>query len=306
MEWFRFYNGAINDRKVQQLPAELFKAWVNILCLASATNKGGELPALEDMAFALRMGDEQVTEVLAALEKAGLIDRDEAGNLAPHNWHGRQRKSDDVAERVRHHREGKRSKGGNGPRNTPPTGGGNKGGNNPCNVTGNGSGNGAVTPHAGAHAGEREQIQRDTERERDAHARQLAAEDDPIPAVPMVSPIRPDGSIGTNDPASVRRALDTAEQVDITGTMSIWVPQWLAKHPADFVIECSLASKGKGQPHTYAASIVRKGPQAVRFGKPAPPPPRDIKPWVPPKIDASMFELTPEQEAALARRERAG
>jgi hypothetical protein len=44
--WFRFYDDALNDPKVQKLSGDLFKAWVNILCLAS--KHGGELPAVND------------------------------------------------------------------------------------------------------------------------------------------------------------------------------------------------------------------------------------------------------------------
>ena len=34
-KWFRFYGDALNDPKVQMLPPETFKSWVNVLCLAS-------------------------------------------------------------------------------------------------------------------------------------------------------------------------------------------------------------------------------------------------------------------------------
>ena len=33
MNWFRFYHGALHDPKVQSLRPELFKFWVNLLCL---------------------------------------------------------------------------------------------------------------------------------------------------------------------------------------------------------------------------------------------------------------------------------
>ena len=41
-KWFRLYNDVINDPKVQRLDGETFKAWINILCLAS--KGGGVLP----------------------------------------------------------------------------------------------------------------------------------------------------------------------------------------------------------------------------------------------------------------------
>jgi len=33
--WFRFYNDALDNPKVQLLPSDLFKTWVNLLCIAS-------------------------------------------------------------------------------------------------------------------------------------------------------------------------------------------------------------------------------------------------------------------------------
>jgi hypothetical protein len=99
--WFRYYDSALDDPKVQRLPAELFKVWVNLLCVASRHD--GRLPSVPDLAFALRMTDEAVDRMLRALIERGLLDRDGDG-LAPHNWNGRQHKSDDSAERVRRFR----------------------------------------------------------------------------------------------------------------------------------------------------------------------------------------------------------
>jgi hypothetical protein len=35
-QWLRLYTDLINDPKVQLLPAEDFKGWINILCIAKA------------------------------------------------------------------------------------------------------------------------------------------------------------------------------------------------------------------------------------------------------------------------------
>lgn len=103
--WFRFYDCALDDPKVQKLPAELFKTWVNLLCVASRND--GILPALEDLAFMLRKDEETLARVLRELQRCGLIDESEQG-LTPHNWSTRQYQSDNSAERVRKHREAKR------------------------------------------------------------------------------------------------------------------------------------------------------------------------------------------------------
>jgi len=102
MKWFRFYSDALDDPKVQRLPGDLFKAWVNILCLASRSE--GVLPSMEDMTFGLRLSETEVTAILAALTARGLLD-EEDGNVSPHNWKHRQYKSDDVTARVRSHRD---------------------------------------------------------------------------------------------------------------------------------------------------------------------------------------------------------
>lgn len=102
--WFRFYGEALDDPKVQRLPAPLFKVWVNLLCIASRHE--GRLPPLPDLAFMLRASEASVGESLRALKAGGLVDDDENGSF-PHNWDARQFQSDSSAERVRRHRNAK-------------------------------------------------------------------------------------------------------------------------------------------------------------------------------------------------------
>jgi len=98
--WFRMYSDVLDDPKVQRLPGDLFKVWVNLLCLASRND--GVLPPLEDIAFALRMSQDVTVTVTADLVTRGLLD--ECDGLSPHNWAERQFKSDapeSAAERKR-------------------------------------------------------------------------------------------------------------------------------------------------------------------------------------------------------------
>lgn len=106
MRWFRFYDDVVHDPKVQRLPADDFRAWINLLCLAS--KNGGRFPSIPDIAFALRIAEGEADAILARLVKAGLIDRDREG-MKPHNWSGRQHASDSSAERVKRHRERRRN-----------------------------------------------------------------------------------------------------------------------------------------------------------------------------------------------------
>jgi hypothetical protein len=100
-QWFRFYSEVLEDPKVQRLPRELFRTWVNCLCLASRLD--GVLPAIADIAFALRLPEKEAAKRIAALTSAGLFDRDGEA-LHPHNWKGRQFQSDGSSERVKRFR----------------------------------------------------------------------------------------------------------------------------------------------------------------------------------------------------------
>jgi hypothetical protein len=108
--WWRAYNEAVNDPKLQLISDSLFRAWFNLMCIASAND--GALPASAALAFTLRVKPEKVGLILTQLHAAGLIDKTETG-FAPHNWNGRQYKSDKVdetaAERMARYRERKRN-----------------------------------------------------------------------------------------------------------------------------------------------------------------------------------------------------
>lgn len=105
--WFRFYDNVVNDPKVQRLPGEKFKAWVNLLCLASSND--GVVPPLADIAFTLRLSEDKASSILDELCAAGLLDPIEVENApmsySPHNWGGRQFKSDVSTGRVKRFRE---------------------------------------------------------------------------------------------------------------------------------------------------------------------------------------------------------
>lgn len=102
MSWFRMYTEVLNDPKAQRLSGDDFKGWVNLLCLAKEHD--GTLPPLPDIAFALRMSEKQAGKLLDTLLSAGLLDDTETG-VEPHNWSGRQYKSDVSTERVKRFRK---------------------------------------------------------------------------------------------------------------------------------------------------------------------------------------------------------
>lgn len=105
--WFRLYAEVVNDPKVQKLPCEDFRSWINILCLCA--DNDGKVPPVEDVAFALRRSLDATVTVLERLASGGLIDRVSGGpdgwHYAPHGWDKRQYKSDTSTDRVKRFRK---------------------------------------------------------------------------------------------------------------------------------------------------------------------------------------------------------
>lgn len=107
MRWFRFYDEALNDPKVQNLCGERFKAWVNLLCLAS--KHGGFLPdRMADIAFALRISEPDAGDLVMEFIALKILDKTKTA-LCPHNWKKRQYDSDNAAERMRRYRKRKKA-----------------------------------------------------------------------------------------------------------------------------------------------------------------------------------------------------
>lgn len=119
--WFRFYDDAINDPKVQRLSAEMFRAWVNMLCLAS--KYGGAIPKA-DIAFALRATEKGAAAIVDYLMDRDLLE-DRGDFITPHNWDARQYKSDvtdpTAASRQKKYRDRKRNADRNADRNASVT-----------------------------------------------------------------------------------------------------------------------------------------------------------------------------------------
>jgi hypothetical protein len=100
--WFRFYEETLNDPKILKLSDNLYRIWVGILCAASKND--GILPPPDDLALLLRIKPEKIQDAIKVLMERELID-DDGGKLQPHNWHGRQYKSDVSTERVKRFRK---------------------------------------------------------------------------------------------------------------------------------------------------------------------------------------------------------
>lgn len=102
MEWFRLYTRTLDSAKVQNLSLELFKAWVNLCCLARVHD--GPLPHSKEIAFRLRVSERKASDYVQSLISLDLIETDSNGLFWMHDWNEHQRVSDNVAERVSRHR----------------------------------------------------------------------------------------------------------------------------------------------------------------------------------------------------------
>lgn len=102
--WWRAYDGAVDDPKLGALTDKQHRAWFNLLCIASAND--GTLPPIPAVAFKLRTTPDKAKRLIAELAAIGLFDVTETG-ARPHNWSGRQYKSDSSTERVKRFRDKK-------------------------------------------------------------------------------------------------------------------------------------------------------------------------------------------------------
>lgn len=109
MKWFRLYASLVHNPKVQLLPGDVFKTWINILCIAGEF--GGVLPCTDEIAFRIRLPKKRTERDIEVLLNRGLLDRCE-DRLVPHDWDEWQYESDSTNNRVKAYRERLRANGG--------------------------------------------------------------------------------------------------------------------------------------------------------------------------------------------------
>jgi hypothetical protein len=104
--WFRFYQSALEDPRIQRLSGDVFKVWVNLMCLTS--KNGGVLPPIEDIAFSLRLTEQDADLAIRQLLNAHLLER-KGDWLAPTDWNDRQFLDKTNAQRQRAFRDRKKA-----------------------------------------------------------------------------------------------------------------------------------------------------------------------------------------------------
>ncbi len=115
MDWFRMYNDARTDKKLESLTDSQHRVWFSLICLASEQNdeKRGKVPCdnLAILAVEVARGNESL--LLETLEKLEALDiiRKKAHYIIFQHWNERQFVSDSSTKRVQKHREKSRSTG---------------------------------------------------------------------------------------------------------------------------------------------------------------------------------------------------
>lgn len=115
MQWLRLYADLLNNPKAQTLPGDLFKIWINCLCIAcnaDETFHGTLHETIDETAYALRLSKEDTQEALDRLVSARLLILED-GLYHIVNWDKRQFKSDTSTDRVKAFREKKKKQLGN-------------------------------------------------------------------------------------------------------------------------------------------------------------------------------------------------
>lgn len=116
MDWLPLWNKTLWCSKVQSLPGDVFKAWVNLIMFANLINADGDLPSMEDIHFALHLDHETLKRFIEIMVSAGLVDRDTdeqdktSVRLSIHDWGQWQIKPAKSTDRVRRFRERSKKK----------------------------------------------------------------------------------------------------------------------------------------------------------------------------------------------------
>lgn len=101
--WEKLWHEIIDDIKLGPLPAELKWRFVQLIVLAGIVGEGGLLPELPDMAFRLRLTEEQLRSDLPTLARRELVELTADGRWLVTNYAKRQAAMSST-ERVQRHR----------------------------------------------------------------------------------------------------------------------------------------------------------------------------------------------------------
>ena len=72
--WLKLYHEIIDDPKMGRLPDNLWRRFIELLCMAGEMDMDGRLPAIHDIAWRLRIEEESLKIEFDQMARIGLID----------------------------------------------------------------------------------------------------------------------------------------------------------------------------------------------------------------------------------------
>lgn len=103
MHWIKLYINNLHDPRMGQLPDRLWRRAIELNLLAGELAAGGRLPPLADMAWLLRLPEEQLAAELQELSGCGVIEP--AGEVWVVTGFSERQAPSDSTERVRRFRQ---------------------------------------------------------------------------------------------------------------------------------------------------------------------------------------------------------
>ncbi len=103
--WIKLYTEALHDRKMRKLNRVDKSIFYDLLLLAGQEDASGILPDIEDIALELDLKVTEATEAVTRLIKAGVISKNDNGDLYVTNYIKRQDSNLTGAEKTKRYRE---------------------------------------------------------------------------------------------------------------------------------------------------------------------------------------------------------
>lgn len=107
--WIKLYHEILDDPKMGMMTPELWQRTVQLFLVAGEYDQNGLLPPVQQLAWRLRLGNEECNETLHKLLQCNIIAVTDDEKFIVKNFQKRQ-KASDGAERVRQYRERKAPK----------------------------------------------------------------------------------------------------------------------------------------------------------------------------------------------------
>jgi len=101
--WIKLYHEVLDDPKMGRLPDRLWRRVIELFLIAGDLDQEGALPTVGDMAWRLRISDDELMADLDELEKIGIVTLNGSLNVVT-NFSKRQSAVSD-AERMRRYRD---------------------------------------------------------------------------------------------------------------------------------------------------------------------------------------------------------